>query len=239
MQLPELKTTFWSSGRMERNSENQNFPSPPTMMCRTGCGFYGSASNDGMCSKCFKDALKRKNQNPSPVQVVSATHLANSAASSMAGPSDSSVLGATSSCVNTTSVTTKVSPASSVSSMNLTTTPSVETATPTISTPGGNAHSKEKLDTEHLAAEMSCSPSPATSDDGSQDGKDKKPKKNRCHTCKKKVGLTGFMCRCGGLFCSAHRYSDMHECTFDYKEMAQEQIRKNNPVVVGQKVEKI
>jgi len=31
----------------------------------------------------------------------------------------------------------------------------------------------------------------------------------------------------------------MHECTFDYKEMAQEQIRKNNPVVVGQKVEKI
>lgn len=38
---------------------------------------------------------------------------------------------------------------------------------------------------------MSCSPSPATSDEGSQDGKDKKPKKNRCHTCKKKVGLTG------------------------------------------------
>ena len=64
---------------MERNSENQNFPSPPTMMCRTGCGFYGSASNDGMCSKCFKDALKRKQQNPSPTQVVSATHLANAA----------------------------------------------------------------------------------------------------------------------------------------------------------------
>ena len=53
------------------------------------------------------------------------------------------------------------------------------------------------------------------------------------------VSVAGFKCRCGGLFCSAHRYSDMHECTFDYKEMAQEQIRKNNPVVVGQKVEKI
>ena len=35
--------------------------------------------------------------------------------------------------------------------------------------------------------------------------------------CKKKVGLTGFTCRCGGLFCSIHRYSDKHECKFDYK----------------------
>ena len=52
----------------------------------------------------------------------------------------------------------------------------------------------------------------------SQDGeKDGKKKKNRCHTCKKKVGLTGFTCRCGGLFCSIHRYSDKHQCDFDYK----------------------
>ncbi|KAK2186926.1 hypothetical protein NP493_182g02038 [Ridgeia piscesae] len=222
---------------MERNSENQNFPSPPTMMCRTGCGFYGSASNDGMCSKCFKDALKRKQQNPSPTQVVSATHLANAAASSMASASDS--LGATGSCTNMTSVvSTKLSPASSVSSMNLSTTPSVETAMPTVSTPGGSSQNKDKLDIDNLATDNLNSPSPSTSEDGCSD-KDRKPKKNRCHTCKKKVGLTGFKCRCGGLFCSAHRYSDMHECTFDYKEMAQEQIRKNNPVVVGQKVEKI
>merc|ERR1719427_571510 len=32
-----------------------------------------------------------------------------------------------------------------------------------------------------------------------------------------KVGMTGFTCRCGGLFCSIHRYSDKHECGFDYK----------------------
>merc|ERR1711892_793480 len=35
--------------------------------------------------------------------------------------------------------------------------------------------------------------------------KDGKKKKNRCIACKKKVGLTGFPCRCGGLFCSIHR----------------------------------
>ena len=39
----------------------------------------------------------------------------------------------------------------------------------------------------------------------------------RCATCKKKLGLTGFTCRCGGLFCSIHRYSDKHQCDFDYK----------------------
>jgi len=66
-----------------------------------------------------------------------------------------------------------------------------------------------------------------------------KSKKNRCGTCNKKVGLTGFPCRCGGLFCSLHRYSDTHTCTFNYKEQAQEDIRKNNPVVVGEKIKKI
>jgi len=74
----------------------------------------------------------------------------------------------------------------------------------------------------------------------SQDGeKDGKKKKNRCHTCKKKVGLTGFTCRCGGLFCSIHRYSDKHQCDFDYKALGAEEISKSNPVVVAQKVAKI
>ncbi|KAL7167650.1 hypothetical protein ACSBR2_038167 [Camellia fascicularis] len=40
---------------------------------------------------------------------------------------------------------------------------------------------------------------------------------NRCSGCKRKVGLTGFRCRCGDLFCSKHRYSDHHDCSFDYK----------------------
>merc|ERR1719147_272217 len=69
--------------------------------------------------------------------------------------------------------------------------------------------------------------------------KEGKKKKNRCLTCKKKVGLTGFTCRCGGLFCSIHRYSDKHECGFDYKALGAEEISKSNPVVVAQKVAKI
>ena len=33
----------------------------------------------------------------------------------------------------------------------------------------------------------------------------KKAASTRCMTCKKKVGLLGFHCRCGGTFCSLHR----------------------------------
>lgn len=53
------------------------------------------------------------------------------------------------------------------------------------------------------------------------------------------IEFVGFECRCGGLFCSVHRYSDKHDCKFDYREMGAQEIRRNNPVVVGEKVQKI
>ena len=56
---------------------------------------------------------------------------------------------------------------------------------------------------------------------------------NRCSTCSKKVGLTGFKCRCAGVFCATHRYSDKHDCSFDYKAAGREAIAKANPTVRG------
>jgi predicted nucleic acid binding AN1-type Zn finger protein len=62
------------------------------------------------------------------------------------------------------------------------------------------------------------------------------PAVRRCTTCRKKVGLLGFRCRCEGTFCSVHRYSDGHSCGFDYKTAGQEQIAMHNPVVVADKI---
>ncbi|GLU19204.1 hypothetical protein SLE2022_354660 [Rubroshorea leprosula] len=62
---------------------------------------------------------------------------------------------------------------------------------------------------------------------------------NRCLTCGKRVGLTGFECRCGMVFCGTHRYPEQHGCTIDFKEMGKEQIARANPVVKAQKMEKI
>ncbi|XP_078443725.1 A20/AN1-like zinc finger family protein [Wolffia australiana] len=62
---------------------------------------------------------------------------------------------------------------------------------------------------------------------------------NRCSGCRRKVGLTGFRCRCGDLFCAEHRYSDRHDCSFDYKAAGREAIEKGNPVVKAAKILKI
>ncbi|XP_020105426.1 zinc finger A20 and AN1 domain-containing stress-associated protein 6-like [Ananas comosus] len=62
---------------------------------------------------------------------------------------------------------------------------------------------------------------------------------NRCSFCNKKIGLLGFTCRCGDVFCSVHRYSDKHNCGFDYRGAAQAKIAKANPLVKADKVDKI
>lgn len=62
---------------------------------------------------------------------------------------------------------------------------------------------------------------------------------NRCTTCRKRVGLTGFNCRCGNIFCAVHRYSDKHDCPIDYRTAAREAIAKANPVVKAEKLDKI
>jgi len=68
-------------------------------------------------------------------------------------------------------------------------------------------------------------------------GSTEKSSNNRCSFLT--FAPSGFQCRCGGLFCSVHRYSDKHGCTFDYKEHGAELIRKHNPMIVGEKLQKI
>ena len=46
----------------------------------------------------------------------------------------------------------------------------------------------------------------------------------KCLTCNKKLGLTGFECKCGGDFCAAHRHAEDHECTYNYKVVAVQQL---------------
>jgi len=62
---------------------------------------------------------------------------------------------------------------------------------------------------------------------------------NRCASCRKKVGLLGFPCRCGATFCSLHRHAEKHACDFDFKTAGREKIAKNNPLVVAAKINKI
>ena len=63
--------------------------------------------------------------------------------------------------------------------------------------------------------------------------------KTKCWKCRVKVGLLGFKCRCNYVFCAKHRYNNEHDCDFDYKTQAREELARNNPKVVASKIVKI
>merc|ERR1712227_837842 len=127
----------------------------------------------------------------------------------------------------------------SASNSNLDTAqPTVPVVTPVMDRAEASAASVPESIASSVPSSASSDIGATSSQDSDNGDKDGKKKKNRCLSCKK-VGLTGFTCRCGGLFCSIHRYSDKHDCGFDYKAMGAEEISKSNPVVVAQKVAKI
>ncbi|XP_050443533.1 AN1-type zinc finger protein 4-like [Adelges cooleyi] len=65
-------------------------------------------------------------------------------------------------------------------------------------------------------------------------------KKKRCAQCNKKLTISAqYTCRCGLNFCPEHRYSESHNCTYDYQKNGRDSIEKNNPLVVRPKLPKI
>lgn len=62
--------------------------------------------------------------------------------------------------------------------------------------------------------------------------------KHGCQNCKRKSPLN-LTCKCHKVVCIECRYPDEHGCTYDYKKEAEEKIRKENPVVTGEKLDKV
>ena len=48
----------------------------------------------------------------------------------------------------------------------------------------------------------------------------------RCDTCKKKLGVMEYTCKCGKVFCITHLQAEEHACAYDYRTEKQAQLKQ-------------
>lgn len=63
--------------------------------------------------------------------------------------------------------------------------------------------------------------------------------RKRCFNCNKKTGLLGIECKCGYVYCNAHRLPENHSCCFDHKAVLDLKLKEKLNKVTHGKIDEI
>ena len=183
-------------------------------LCINNCGFTGNPATNNMCQNCF-------NTSNSPTTATTTTTNTNaSSTTNSSSTTTSTMTGTTTVSSSSANKLLKVHHRSSASSFRSGTTTEVSSE----DVVAAAAAAADRVRSEGFSFGF---------------GSEVKREVNRCFGCRRKVGLTGFRCRCGELFCAEHRYTDRHVCSYDYKAAGREAIARENPVVKAAKIVRV